>query len=302
MQNSSRLLMIQPVQFGYNAQTAVNNTFQKNTGGNLQEKALQEFTDLVLLLRTNKVDVTVVEDSHTPSTPDSIFPNNWISFHDDGRIFLYPMFAVNRRHERKDTVLETIQNKFLVKQIIDLSGSETGGLFLEGTGSMVLDRENKIAYACLSPRTDEKILNGFCSMAGYSPVTCRATDHTGIEIYHTNVMMCVADDYAVICLESITNEEERKNVSASLGKTNKEIVDISLQQLNHFAGNMLQVKNGDDELLLVMSTQAFESLTEMQIKTLQKYNRIIHSSLNTIETAGGGSARCMLAEIFLELK
>ncbi|MBK7558479.1 MAG: amidinotransferase [Chitinophagaceae bacterium] len=299
MQNSSRLLMIQPVQFGYNAETAVNNTFQKNTGGNLQVKALQEFTDLVLLLRTNKVDVTVVEDSHTPSTPDSIFPNNWISFQDEGRIFLYPMFAVNRRHERKDTVLETIQNKFLVKEIVDLSGSETGGLFLEGTGSMVFDRENKIAYACLSPRTDEKILNEFCSIAGYNPVTFRATDHTGIEIYHTNVMMCVADDYAVICLESITNEKERKNVLASLEKTNKEIVDISLQQLNHFAGNMLQVINADGEKLLVMSTQAYQSLTHAQIITLEKHNRIIHSSLNTIETAGGGSARCMMAEVFL---
>jgi len=302
MHQTKHLLMIQPVNFGFNAETAVNNTFQKDTGGNLQQKALQEFNGFVSLLRNHKVDVTVIEDSLTPSTPDSVFPNNWISFHDDGRIFLYPMFAVNRRLERKDTVLESIKIKFLVKEIIDLSGSEATGLFLEGTGSMVLDRENKIAYACLSPRTDENILNKFCNMAGYRPVTFRATDITGVDIYHTNVMMCVAGSYAVICLDSIADAEERKNLTESLVKTNKEIVDISLQQLNSFAGNMLQVKNADDELLLVMSTQAFKSLTELQIKKLQKHNRIIHSSLLTIETAGGGSARCMLAEVFLEKK
>jgi hypothetical protein len=302
MHNTAQLLMIQPVNFGFNAQTAVNNSFQKNIDGDVQQKALQEFTDLVALLRNNKIDVTVVEDSLDPSTPDSIFPNNWISFHDDGRIFLYPMFAVNRRHEKKDTVLEAIKNKFLITEIIDLSQSEAEELFLEGTGSMVLDRENKIAYACLSPRTDEKILNEFCSMAGYSPVSFRSTDSTGKNIYHTNVMMCVADSYAVVCLESVTNERERKDLVTSLERTNKEIVDISSQQLNSFAGNMLQVKNVNGELLLVMSSQAYESLTTGQIVTLQKHNQIIHSSLNTIETAGGGSARCMMAEVFLERK
>ena len=300
MQNSTHLLMIQPVNFGFNAQTAVNNVFQKNIGGDVQQKALQEFNDFVALLHANKVDVTVVEDSVDPSTPDSIFPNNWISFHSDGRIFLYPMFAVNRRQERKTDVLDAVKNKFTVTDIIDLSTSEADQLFLEGTGSMVLDRENKIAYACLSPRTNEKILNGFCSMAGYKPVTFKATDSTGVDIYHTNVMMCIADTYAVICLDSIADNEERKNVIASLEKTKKEIVDITFQQLNSFAGNMLQVKNGDDELLLVMSSQAYHSLTTAQIETLQNHNRIIHSPLNTIETAGGGSARCMMAEIFLK--
>ena len=302
MQNSTHLLMIQPVNFGFNAQTAVNNVFQKNIGGDVQQKALQEFNDFVALLHANKVDVTVVEDSVHPSTPDSIFPNNWISFHADGRIFLYPMFAVNRRQERKTDVLDAVKNKFTVTDIIDLSTSEADQLFLEGTGSMVLDRENKIAYACLSPRTDEKILNEFCSMAGYKPVTFKATDSTGVDIYHTNVMMCIADTFAVICLDSIADDEERKNVIATLQKTQKEIVDITLQQLNSFAGNMLQVKNVNGALLLVMSTQAFESLTDVQIEILQKYNRIIHSSLNTIETAGGGSARCMMAEVFLDRK
>ena len=300
MQNTTHLLMIQPVNFGFNVETAVNNVFQKNIEVDVQQKALQEFNDFVAVLRKNKVDVTVVEDSVNPSTPDSIFPNNWISFHSDGRIFLYPMFAVNRRQERKTDVLDAVKNKFTVTDIIDLSTSEADQLFLEGTGSMVLDRENKIAYACLSPRTNEKILNEFCSMAGYKPVTFKATDSTGVDIYHTNVMMCIADTYAVICLDSIADNEERKNVIASLEKTKKEIVDITFQQLNSFAGNMLQVKNGDDELLLVMSSQAYHSLTTAQIETLQNHNRIIHSPLNTIETAGGGSARCMMAEIFLK--
>jgi len=302
MQHTTQLLMIQPVNFGFNAETAVNNSFQKNTGGDMQQKALQEFNDFVAVLRTNKIDVTVIEDSIEPATPDSIFPNNWISFHDDGRIFLYPMFAVNRRRERKAAVLDAVKNKFVVAEIVDLSKAEANKFFLEGTGSMVLDRENKIAYACISPRTDEKLLREFCGQVKYQPLTFRSTDGAGVEIYHTNVMMCIADSYAVICLESITDTAEKENLLASLQKTNKEIVDISLQQLNSFAGNMLQVKNTDEELLLVMSTQAYESLTVMQIETLQKHNRIIHSPLNNIETAGGGSARCMMAEVFLERK
>jgi hypothetical protein len=294
--------MIQPVNFGFNAETAVNNSFQKNVSGDVQQKALEEFTDFVELLRKNKVDVTVVEDSLDPATPDSIFPNNWISFHDDGRVFLYPMFAVNRRLERKAAVLQAVQDKFSVSEIIDLSRSEADGLFLEGTGSMVLDRENKIAYACLSPRTNENILNDHCGMIGYSTVTFRATDSAGMDIYHTNVMMCMADSYAVVCLGSIPDDEERNDLISSLRKTNKDIIDISPEQLNHFAGNMLQVKNTDGELLLIMSTQAYRSLNDARLERLEKYNRIIHSSLNTIETAGGGSARCMMAEVFLQRK
>lgn len=302
MQNTSHLLMIQPVNFGFNAETAVNNTFQKNIDGNVQQKALEEFTDFVELLRKNKIHVTVVEDSLHPATPDSIFPNNWISFHNDGRIFLYPMFAVNRRQERKADVLDVIKQNFSVTEIVDLTSSETDELFLEGTGSMVLDRKNKIVYACLSPRTNEKLLDEFCKMTGYNPIIFKATDNTGVDIYHTNVMMCIAETFAVICLESVTGKDEKANLLSSLEQTSKEVIDISLQQLNHFAGNMLQVKNADDELLLVMSTQAYQSLTNTQIEILQRHNRIIHSSLNTIETAGGGSARCMMAEVFLNRK
>lgn len=302
MQNTTHLLMIQPVHFGFNEQTAVNNSFQKNSGGDVQQSALREFNEFAGLLHKNKIDVTVVEDSPHPSTPDSLFPNNWISFHTDGSIFLYPMFAQNRRLERKPAVLDAIKARFAVAKIIDLTKYETAGLFLEGTGSMVLDREHKIAYACLSPRTNETVLNEFCKLAGYKPVTFKATDENGIEIYHTNVMMCVAKTYAVVCLESVTAEKEKADLVHSLQQTGKEIIDISPVQLNHFAGNMLQVINEDGELLLVMSTQAYHSLTQPQIDTLGKHNRIIHSSLYNIETAGGGSARCMLAEIFLPVK
>ena len=302
MQNSTHLLMIQPVNFGFNTQTAVNNTFQKELDGNLQQKALHEFHNFVAVLRKNKIDVTVVEDSPDPATPDSIFPNNWISFHADGRIFLYPMFAVNRRMERKAAVLEAVKNKFAVTETVDLTKAETTNKFLEGTGSIVLDREYKIAYACLSPRTDEQLLTDFCKRTGYSPVTFSSKDNTGVDIYHTNVMMCVAKTFVVVCLESIADNEERKKLTDSIAKTNKAVIDISLQQLNSFAGNMLQVLNTDGELLLIMSTQAFTSLNPSQINLLEQHNRIIHASLNTIETVGGGSARCMMAEVFLPVK
>ena len=302
MQNTTHLLMIEPVNFCFNQETAVNNSFQKNIGEDAQQNALQEFKAFVKLLQENKVDITVVKDSLQPATPDSIFPNNWVSFHEEGRIFLYPMFAVSRRLERKPAVFDAINAKFTVTEIVDLSKYETDGLFLEGTGSMVLDRDNKIVYACLSPRTNETVLNEFCNLAGYTPVTFKATDNTGVDIYHTNVMICVAKTFVVVCLVSVTNKEEKANLVNSIEKADKEIVDISIQQMNQFAGNMLQVINEDGELLLVMSTQAYQSLTQSQIDSLEKHNRIVHSSLNSIETAGGGSARCMMAEIFLPIK
>lgn len=301
MQNTHKLLMIRPVNFGFNAETAVNNSFQKDTG-HVQQKALQEFDAFAAVLRNNKVNVMVIDDTPDPFTPDSIFPNNWVSFHEDGRLFLYPMFAPNRRQERKSHVLDAIKNKFVVTEMVDLSKFESENVFLEGTGSLVLDRENKIAYACLSPRTHQKLLDEFCRLTGYTSVTFTATDSNNIGIYHTNVMMCVGNTYAVICLASIRNKEERKKVIATLQSTNKEVIDISPDQLNHFAGNMLQVRNGNGELLLVMSSQAYHSLLPAQTEALEKHNRIIHSSLDIIETAGGGSARCMMAEVFLKNK
>jgi hypothetical protein len=295
--------MIRPVNFGYNAETAVNNAFQvKGDDDDAQTKALKEFDDFIRLLQKNNVDVIAVDDTNEPHTPDSIFPNNWVSFHNDGSLLLYPMYAVNRRAERKDHVLKKISERFIIAKKIDLSGYEGENIFLEGTGSMVLDRDNKIAYACLSPRTHEKVLADFSRQTGYTPVLFHAVDGKGQAIYHTNVMMCVADTYIVICLDSIPGEKEKENVISIINKTGKEIIDISLEQMNHFAGNMLQIENKEGKKLLVMSTQAYESLTAEQKKKLSSFNPIIHSPLTTIETNGGGSARCMMAEVHLPVK
>ena len=300
MQTTSHILMIRPVNFTFNDETATNNAFQvKNDEMNVQEKALKEFDEFVVLLQKNGVDVTVVEDTAEPNTPDSIFPNNWISFHDDGTVLLYPMYAPNRRAERKEHVLEKIDEHFVVKNKIDLSYNERNNLFLEGTGSMVLDRENRLVFACLSPRTNEKVLDEFCKKMNYEAVVFHSVDETGQPIYHTNVMMCIADKYVVICPGSIPDVEEKKKVIDVIQKTGKEIIDIDYDQLNHFAGNMLQIENNKGEKLLVMSTQAFQSLSREQVQKLEGYNRIIHAPLNTIEVNGGGSARCMMAEVHL---
>jgi len=302
MQTTSHILMIRPVNFGYNAETAVNNAFQvAGMDAEAQKKALREFDAFVSVLRSNGVDVTVVQDTPEPHTPDSIFPNNWISFHNDGTVIFYPMYAANRRLERKQHVIDTVRSLFEIKSQIDLSSYESKNIFLEGTGSMVLDRDNKIAYACLSPRTDKKVLEDFCKQTGFKPVSFRAVDSKGREIYHTNVMMCVADRYVVICLESIDDKTERENVTTAITGSGKEIIEINFDQMNHFAGNMLQVENVSGQKLLVMSSQAFRSLTKQQVDKLSSYNNIIHSPLVTIETNGGGSARCMMAEVHLPL-
>lgn len=303
MQTTSHLLMIKPVQFGYNEQTAINNSFQANNQNHqTQENALTEFNNFVSLLQQHSIDVTVVEDTITPHTPDSIFPNNWISFHDDGTIILYPMFAENRRSERKQSVIEAISNKFQINYSIDYTPFENEHLFLEGTGSMILDRVHQIVYACISQRTSEKLVNKFCNDLDYHPILFHATDANNQLIYHTNVMMCLADEFAIVCMESIQDNNEKDALLTSLEQTAKELITISLDQMNHFAGNMLQVNNSNNEKFLIMSSQAFESLTEEQIASIEKYNTILHSNLLTIETNGGGSARCMMAEIFLPLK
>jgi len=295
--------MIRPVNFSFNAETAVNNAFQAEaTDDRTAENALAEFNDFVRVLRDNGVDVTVIDDTPEPYTPDSVFPNNWVSFHSDGTVILYPMYALNRRAERKPGVLEALARKFTIGKTMDLSHFEHDHLYLEGTGSMVLDRENKIAYACLSPRTDKMVLQDFCEKMGYQSVVFQAVDAAGRDIYHTNVMMCVADKYAVICPDSLPDIQERALVRATLEGTGKVLVGISLDQMNHFAGNMLQVHNTRGEKLLVMSTQAYQSLTHGQIGLLTFFNRIIHSPLTTIETNGGGSARCMMAEVHLPLR
>jgi hypothetical protein len=303
MQTTNHILMIRPVDFKFNEQTAGNNMFQiASSDSDVQTQALKEFDGFVDLLRKNDVDVTVVDDTLQPETPDSIFPNNWVSFHEDGSVYLYPMFSENRRLERRRDILDGLKENFEVNHISDLSFYEQQYAFLEGTGSMVLDRTNKIAYACLSVRTDEEVLNNFCMLTGYQPVPFQAVDGSNFPIYHTNVMMCIGDRFAVICLDSIRNAEEKLNVSISLKSSGKEIIEISLEQMNKFAGNMLQVANATGESLLVMSEQAYLSLNAEQITALEQYSRIIYAPLYTIEKNGGGSARCMLAEIHLPSK
>jgi hypothetical protein len=292
--------MIRPLHFIYNAETAVNNSFQvKGDQENLSQKAVQEFDTFVNALRKRGIDVTVVEDSPDPHTPDAIFPNNWISFHSSGIYCLYPMFAPNRRKERKTEVISTIRKKFHYQQLVDFTGYESQDLFLEGTGSMVLDREKKLAYACLSPRTSEVVLQDFCNKLNYQPVIFHAGNETGQAIYHTNVMMCVADRYIVICMDSIRDPSEKKYVEETILRSGKEIIRISNSQMNQFAGNMLQLENDQKEKILVMSSAAWNALLPEQIEKLTQYNTILHSSLQQIETNGGGSARCMIAEIHL---
>jgi hypothetical protein len=301
---SYALLMVRPKRFGYNAETAVNNAFQVagQDQSTVQANALKEFDNFVHTLRQHKVDVVVVEDTEDPHTPDSIFPNNWISFHKNSTIVLYPMFAENRRLERKETVMEAIKERFQIDNTIDLTKNESSNIFLEGTGSIILDRENKIAYACISPRTDKNLFIEFCEEMGYEPVVFTAVDQKGKEIYHTNVMMCVADHYAVICLDSIQEADERAVVVGALAQSGKVIVEITFEQMNQFAGNMLQVTNVEGQKYLVMSSQAYRSLTAEQVTELNNFNPIIHVPLETIETNGGGSARCMMAEILLPKK
>lgn len=303
MQATNHILMIRPVDFKFNEQTAGNNKFQvASVAADVHQQALQEFDGFVAMLRQYGVDVTVIDDTLNPATPDSIFPNNWISFHDDGSVFLYPMFSENRRWERRKDILESLAEKFEVNHVSDLSFFEQQVLFLEGTGSMVLDRDNKIAYACLSVRTDEDVLNNFCMLTGYTPVCFQAVDQSRFPIYHTNVMMCIGDGFAVICLDCIPDVAEKQMVKDRITNTGKEIVEISFEQMNHFAGNMLQVKNANGESLLVMSEQAYNVLNENQVEVLAKYAKLIYAPLYTIEQNGGGSARCMLAEVHLPLK
>ena len=306
MQITDTVLMIEPAAFGFNAETAQNNYFQINSeNAETQTKALQEFKNFVEKLRSKGINVITVKDTLEPHTPDSIFPNNWISMHSDGTVVLYPMCAVNRRWERRSDILEMLQEKFQVKEIVDLSASENEGKFLEGTGSMIFDHDYKIAYGSVSLRLDEKLFRDFCKKFGFTPVvfhSYQTANNERLPIYHTNVMMCVADKFVVICLDCIDDETERVNVVNAIVNSGKEIVEISENQMQQFAGNMLQIQNAEGKKFLVMSQSAYQSLTEEQISTIEKYSEIIYSDLETIETNGGGSARCMLAEVFLEKK
>ncbi len=306
-QTTNSVLMIRPVSFRMNEQTAVNNYYQKVLDGLLpatvNAKAQQEFDAFVEKLKAVGVDVTVVEDTLSPDTPDSIFPNNWISFHENGDVALYPMFAENRRQERREEILDVLEDKgFVIENIVDYTSAEADGFFLEGTGSILLDRENGKAYCALSPRADEELFIEFCEDFEFTPVIFEAYQTVNEErklIYHTNVMMCLGKTYAVLCAEAIDDKKERKMVLDSLHGDEKEVVLITQEQVNNFAGNMLEVIGTDDRRYLVMSTSAYKSLTKKQIAQLEEHVTILSSNLDTIEACGGGSARCMMAEIFL---
>ena len=306
--------MIRPVAFRMNEQTTINNYYQKVLDGispeTVNAKAQAEFDVFVNKLRKAGVQVTVVEDTLEPNTPDSIFPNNWISFHENGDVVLYPMFAENRRDERREDILDILEDEgFEINQIMDYTSAEEDGIFLEGTGSLLLDRENGKAYCALSPRADEELMIEFCEDFEFTPVLFEAFQTVNLPdgkaggerklMYHTNVMMCLGDTFAVICADCIDDKKERKMVLDSLRGDDKEVILISEEQVNNFAGNMLEVKGKNDKRFLVMSESAFKSLTKKQIAQLEAHVEIIHSSLNTIEACGGGSARCMMAEIFL---
>ena len=302
-QTTSHILMVRPANFGFNEETASSNAFQTNdgamTGEQISQMAVTEFDAFVEKLRAVGVDVTVVEDTARPVKPDAVFPNNWVTFHQDGTVVTYPMISTARRLERRADILQSIQKKFRVERKIQLEEYENIDQYLEGTGSMIIDRPNRLVYACLSPRTTKDLLVRFCKLMNYEPVAFHSVDGDGIEIYHTNVMMALAETFVVICLDTVQDEKEKDLLNQKFAKTNKEIIEISLDQMMSFAGNMLQLRNEKGETYLVMSEQAYLSLSAQQVSKILRHTNILYSPIPAIETYGGGSARCMMAEIFL---
>ena len=309
-QITSEIFMIRPKHFNFNHETAKNNHFQKEEktlkNKEVLQNAISEFEELVKKIKQKNIKVEIFEDREEVITTDSIFPNNWISLHKDGKIYLYPMFSEIRRKEKRiDIINSYADNGYLINETIDLSKYEKENKFLEGTGSMVLDRENKLCYAAISERTSREVLNKFCEISGYEAIEFKSYqtfENKRKEIYHTNVMMCIADKYVIICLDSIDNIDERKSVIEKLIESKKEIIEINEKQCNNFAGNMLQVKNNQNKKFLIMSKSAYDSLSKEQLKLITSHNEIIYSSLDTIEKLGGGSARCMITENFLRRK
>lgn len=309
-QTTNTILMIRPVAFRMNEQTAVNNYYQKVLDNlspkDANKKAQEEFDAFVEKLRAVGVNVIVVDDTHIPDTPDSIFPNNWVSFHQNGDVILYPMFAKNRREERREDILDIIEERgFVIENITDYTLAEEANMFLEGTGSIILDRANNKAYCALSPRAEEELFIEFCEDQDLAPIIFHAYQTINGErklIYHTNVMMCIGEHFAVICADAIDDKAERKLVLDSLKADGKEIITITEDQVNNFAGNMLEVRGTANKSYLVMSKAAYECLTPAQITIIQKHSEILYSSLDVIEACGGGSARCMMAEVFLPME
>ena len=303
-QITNTVLMVRPVRFRMNEETVVNNYFQEEMdlkNEEINRQAQQEFDAFVHKLREVGVKVIGVDDIYEQNTPDSVFPNNWITFHQNGNVAIYPMFAENRRRERREDILDKVEEEgFLIENVYDYTDAEQENIFLEVTGAMVLDRVHRKAYCALSPRADEELFIEFCEDFEYTPVIFKAyqeVDGKQVPIYHTNVMMALGEDFAIVCLDTITNKSERKNLLHHLKEDKKEIISITPEQMCQYAGNMLQVQ-GKDSTYLVMSDTAYNALSPQQIQTIEKYTQILHSNLETIETCGGGSARCMLAEVF----
>jgi hypothetical protein len=305
-QLTNHIMMIRPANFGFNEQTAANNAFQSKDKISdthaLKEVAKQEFDNMVKILRSVGVQVFVIEDTNSPVKPDAVFPNNWISFHENGALITYPMYAPNRRIERREDIVGMIEQKFAIKNRYSFEFYEEENLFLEGTGSMIYDRPNNLVYACSSERTDVRLLDKYNVLMGTKSIVFHALDRNGKDIYHTNVMMALGEDFVVICLESIHDEVSKKAVLASFEQTKKVVVDISYDQMEAFAGNMLQVEGNNKERYLVMSQTAYLSLNKNQKETLEKLTHILPIPIDNIEKYGGGSVRCMMAEVFLSPK
>ncbi len=305
-QITNTILMVRPIKFRMNEQTAVNNYFQEDLdlkNNEINKKAQQEFDAFVTILRAAGLHIVVVHDLESHDTPDSIFPNNWVSFHQNGDVAIYPMFAENRRTERREDIFDLLENEgYIINNIVDYTAAESDNIFLEGTGSLALDRIHRKAYCALSPRADEELIIEFCEDFEYTPVIFTAyqtVENERLPIYHTNVMMCLAETFVIICLDCIDDKKERKNVLKHLNEDGLEVIAITEEQVNSFAGNMLQVKSKDEKRYLVMSEAAYKSLTADQITKINKHCDILLSPIDTIETCGGGSARCMMAEVFL---
>ncbi len=306
-QITDHILMVRPAHFAFNEETAANNAFQSRDNlvspEEMRHQAMLEFDGFVDQLRKAGVDVIVAKDTTTPVKPDAVFPNNWVTFHQEGFVVTYPMFAPTRRRERRRQIIDQVlKDGFKADRRLNFEFNEKRNRFLEGTGSIIFDHQHKWAYACISPRTDEQLLLDLCQEIGYQAVIFHSTDANGQDVYHTNVMMALGETLVVICLDSVRDPAERQMLEQKFADTNKEIVAITLPQMNAFAGNMLQVQTASGQSLLVMSSTAYRALTPEQIGTLEKHTQLLHVPINTIETYGGGSARCMMAEVFLPQK
>lgn len=302
---TDKILMVRPSNFGYNEQTAGSNSFQNQLSVSQKDinlAAQEEFDDMVILLREKGISVTVINDTSSPIKPDAIFPNNWITTHRDGSLYLFPMAAKNRQQERREDIIELLKQNYVTTKVVDLTHTESDKRYLEGTGSIVFDHPNKTAFACLSPRTEKDLFTYFCHEIGYKSIYFKATDALNNDIYHTNVMMCVGHHFAIVCLDSIENSLESEHIIRHFLDKKKELITITREQMSQFAGNMLELRNDDNKHFLVISKTAYDSLIPEQINRLNHYAEMLIVEIPTIEKVGGGSVRCMIAENFLPPK